>query len=56
MSSLAEKGAVPLRYWALWWAILAAALFVFYVLLTPIWLGIRLAAWLADVRSRATGS
>ena len=53
MTSLAEKGSVPLRYWALWSAILVAALFVFYVLLTPIWLGVRLAGWVADRRARA---
>lgn len=39
----------PLR-WASWFAILAAADFVFYVLLTPIWIGIRVAGWLADRR------
>ena len=37
MSWQAEKGTVPKRYWALWWMILGAAVFVFYVLLTPIW-------------------
>ena len=36
-----EKGPVPLRYWALWWAILVVADFVFYILLTPIWIGLR---------------
>ena len=56
MTSLAENGSVPLRYWALWLAILAAALLVFYVLLTPIWLGVRAAAWVAELRSRAAGS
>jgi len=50
---LSEKGWVPLRYWALWWAVLAAAVVVFYVLLTPIWLGLRAAAWAAELRSRA---
>ena len=51
--SLADKGWVPLRYWALWWAILSAAVVVFYVLLTPIWLGLRAAAWVAELRARA---
>jgi len=32
--------------------ILAAADFVFYVLLTPIWLGLRGLAWLAELRAR----
>ena len=50
---LSEKGWVPLRYWVAWWAILAAAVVVFYVLLTPIWLGLRAAAWAAELRSRA---
>ena len=47
-----EKGPVPLRRWALWWAILLVAVFVFYVLLTPIWIGLRAAAWLAEFRAR----
>jgi hypothetical protein len=50
---LSEKGWVPLRYWALWWTLLGAAIVVFYVLLTPIWLGLRAAAWVAELRSRA---
>jgi hypothetical protein len=50
--SLSEKGWVPLRYWVAWWAIEAAAVFVFYVLLTPIWLGLRALAWAAEWRSR----
>ena len=49
-----EKGPVPLRYWALWWAILVVADFVFYILLTPIWIGLRVVAWLAEFRSRRT--
>ena len=50
--SLAEKGWVPIRYWALWWALLVVADVLFYVVLTPVWLGIRGAAWLADRRAR----
>jgi hypothetical protein len=48
---LAEKGWVPVRYWVLWWSALGAAVVVFYVLLTPIWIGIRLAGWIAARRS-----
>ena len=48
---LAEKGPVPLRYWAMWWAALAVAMVAFYVVLTPIWIGIRVAGWLAARRS-----
>jgi hypothetical protein len=47
-----EKPPVPLRWWALWWAILVVADIVFYVLLTPIWIGLRAVAWLAEFRSR----
>ena len=50
---MAEKGWVPLRYWLLWWSALAAAMVVFYVLLTPLWLGLRALAWAAELRSRA---
>lgn len=47
-----EKGSVPLRYWALWWAMLVVADVVFYVLLTPIWMGLRAVAWTAEFRAR----
>jgi len=50
---LAEKGSVPLRYWVLWWTLLGLADVLFYVVLTPIWLGLRGLAWLAELRSRA---
>jgi hypothetical protein len=47
-----EKGRVPLRYWAMWWALIVVADVVFYVLLTPIWIGLRAVAWLAEFRAR----
>jgi hypothetical protein len=50
---LAEKGWAPLRYWVLWWMLIGLADFVFYVVLTPIWIGLRAAAWLAELRARA---
>jgi len=50
---MAEKGWVPARYWALWWSALALAMVLFYVVLTPIWLGLRALAWVAELRSRA---
>ena len=40
---MAEKGWVPLRYWVVWWTALALAMVLFYVVLTPIWLGLRAA-------------
>ena len=50
--SLADKGWVPLRYWTFWWLLLVVADVLFYVILTPVWLGLRGAAWLAELRSR----
>ena len=47
-----EKGHVPLRYWVLWVFILVVADFLFYVVLTPIWMGLRAVAWLAEFRAR----
>ena len=50
---LSEKGWVPVRFWVIWWTSLAVAMVAFYVVLTPIWLGLRAAAWIAELRSRA---
>jgi hypothetical protein len=50
--SLAEKGWVPAWRWAVWWFVLFLADIVFYVLLTPLWLGIRAVAWVAELRAR----
>jgi hypothetical protein len=47
-----EKGSVPLRYWVLWWTGIAVFDFLFYVVLTPIWMGLRALAWLAEFRAR----
>ena len=47
---MSAKPPVPRRYWALWLPCLALGLFVFYVLLTPVWMGIRLLAWLVEGR------
>jgi hypothetical protein len=47
---MAEKGWAPLRYWAIWWSALGVAIVLFYVVLTPIWLGLRAAAWMAELR------
>lgn len=49
---MTEKGWVPTRYWVMWFGALAVAMLVFYVVLTPIWLGLRAAAWVAELRSR----
>ena len=47
-----SKPRIPLRYWALWWFVLLLADLVFYVLLTPIWIGLRTLAWVAEFRAR----
>jgi hypothetical protein len=52
MSVPRRKPPVPLRYWVAWLAVLAAADVLFYVLLTPIWIGLRAAAWVAEFRAR----
>ena len=49
---LREKGWVPAHRFAVWWALLMLGDLVFYVVLTPIWLGLRVAAWIAELRSR----
>ena len=49
---LQPKPPVPIWRWATWFSIMGAALLTFYVLLTPIWLGLRALAWLADRGTR----
>jgi hypothetical protein len=44
------KPPVPFWRWAVWWSALAIALVLFYVLLTPVWLFLRGAAWVAEFR------
>ncbi len=43
---------IPLWRWALWWLLLGAGIFAFYVVLTPVWLGQRGLAWLVELRLR----
>jgi hypothetical protein len=50
--SIDEKGWAPLRYWALWSVSLSIALLLFFVILTPVWIGLRVAAWVAEFRAR----
>ena len=44
---------ISVSRWALWWFLLLLADVVFYVLLTPLWLGLRGAAWVAELRARS---
>ena len=46
------KPPVPLWRWATWWIALGIAILLFYVLLTPLWIGLRAAAWAAEFRAR----
>ena len=43
---------IPIWRWILWHVALVAGMLVFYVGLTPIWIGLRGAAWVAEFRSR----
>ena len=47
-----EKPPIPLWRWAVWWVLLAVGMFLFYVVLTPIWIGLRALAWVAEFRAR----
>lgn len=46
------KPPVPLWRWVVWAFALAIGIGIFYVLLTPIWVGLRGAAWVAEFRAR----
>jgi hypothetical protein len=46
------KPPVPVWRWGVWMALLATALFVFYVVFTPFWFALRSLAWLAEFRAR----
>ena len=43
---------IPLWRWGLWWFLLAVGMLLFYVILTPIWIGLRVLAWIAEFRAR----
>jgi hypothetical protein len=43
---------IPLWRWVFWYVCLAAGMLLFYVLLTPFWVGLRAAAWTAEFRAR----
>jgi len=47
------KPKIPFYYWPFWMVLLALGLFVFYVLLTPVWMGIRFVSWLVERRNFA---
>lgn len=43
---------IPIWRWVLWQTALVMGMLVFYVGLTPIWIGMRGVAWVAELRSR----
>jgi hypothetical protein len=47
-----DKPRIPLWRWVFWGLEFAAGLALFYVVLTPIWIGIRALAWVAEFRAR----
>jgi hypothetical protein len=52
VTAATRKPRIPLYRWLLWWVVLLAADVIFYVLLTPIWIGLRTLAWIAEFRAR----
>ena len=46
------KPPVPWWRWAIWWSLLGIADVLFYVVLTPFWIGLRWLAWIAEFRAR----
>ena len=49
---MTAKPRVPLWRWGLLGVCLMIGDFLFYVLLTPIWIGLRTLAWVAEFRAR----
>ena len=43
---------IPIWRWVLWHVALMLGMLVFYVGLTPVWIGLRGAAWIAEFRAR----
>lgn len=48
----ARERPISVWRWLLWWVAFAAGILVFYVILTPVWLGLRGLAWAAEFRAR----
>jgi len=46
------KPPVPWWRWTIWWLALGLGIFLFYILLTPIWIGLRGLARLAEFRAQ----
>ena len=48
----AAKRPIEWWRWPIWWAVLLVADLIFYVLITPVWIGLRALAWVAEFRAR----
>jgi len=48
----AAKKPIAWWWWPIWWAVLLFADLLFYVLITPVWIGLRWLAWIAEFRAR----
>ena len=48
----AAKKPIAWWWWPIWWAVLLFADLLFYVLITPVWIGLRWMAWIAEFRAR----
>ena len=46
------KPPVPAWRWAVWWAFLFPAAFIFTIAAAPLWMGLRAAAWVAEWQAR----
>jgi hypothetical protein len=44
----ARRKPIPVVYWPLWMGTLGLALVVFYGILTPVWMLVRLVAWVSE--------
>ena len=49
---MSDKRRIPFYYWPIWWIVLVLADVIFYVLITPLWIGLRVIAWIAEFRAR----
>jgi hypothetical protein len=52
MEAARPKPPVPLWRWLAWSITMFFAVIVFYILLAPVWQGLRIAAWIAEYRAR----
>jgi hypothetical protein len=54
--ALAPKPPVRWYWWVLWIFLLGVGLLIFYVLFPPVWIAIRLMAWVSERSARRRGA